>query len=225
MTEARRRFSVSTPDWGGSHLCMDAIVAFVDDELTAGAQARATHHLAHCPDCAKEVVAQGQARMLLRSAQAPGMSSSLLSSLRSIPQDADLPAPPAGLAMTADGQLVSVLRPEPPPRSSAGPPAGRPVSPVTHGRRPGSWIRLGAGAAVSGLALGALALGPPSASVDVRTPVPGADRGVLGGTVRGHPGQVGAVLDTRLDPAVPPASATPTPTPTPTSSLPPSTPR
>ena len=30
-----RRFSLSSPDWGQAHLSLDAIVAYVDDELTA----------------------------------------------------------------------------------------------------------------------------------------------------------------------------------------------
>lgn len=173
MTDARRRFAVNTPDWGEGHLTLDAIVAFTDGELSAGAHARATAHLAHCPECAEEVVEQDQARLLLRSASAPAMPSSLLSSLRSIPMDADLPdEPPAGLAMTPDGQLVSVLRPLGPSTNRPSDAAADPVRGTRsgtadvrlgHGRR----LRIGAGVAVSGLALGALALAAPSASVDV----------------------------------------------------------
>ncbi|GEL18587.1 hypothetical protein [Pseudonocardia asaccharolytica] len=185
MTHARRRFSVGTPDWGEGHLTLDAIVAFVDDELAAGAHSRATQHLDHCAECAEEVVAQIQARSALRSAAAPSMPSSLLSSLRSIPQDTDLPEPPAGLAMTTDGQFVTMLRPHP---SDCFPSPAAPAP--AHGRRR---IRLGAGAAVTGLALGALVLITPSASVDS----PPADRGVLGGPVLG--GTVPAALDTRFE--------------------------
>jgi hypothetical protein len=181
MTDARRRFSVSTPDWGEAHLTLDAIVAFVDDELTPGAHARAAAHLGRCPECADEVVAQGQARMLLRTAGTPAMPSSLLSSLRSIPQEADLPEPPAGLAMSPDGELVSVLRPMPPIRRPADERApAAPASPdprLGHSRR----LRLGAGVAVTGLALGALAFGAPSASVTV----PGAAPAAEGGSVLG----------------------------------------
>ncbi|MHA6796560.1 anti-sigma factor family protein [Pseudonocardia bannensis] len=212
MTDARRRFSVTAPDWGETHLSLDAIVAYVDDELTVGAHARATQHLGHCPECAAEVVAQGQARSMLRSAAAPSMPTSLLSALRSIPQETDLPTPPAGLAMTADGQLVSVLRPV-----AAEP--DRPARPSTatssdvrtgHGRRAGvpRRIRLGAGAAVSGLALGALAFGAPSASIGAPDTAPSADRGVLGGSVLGNGAP--AKLDTRLTArsTLNPASAT-----------------
>ncbi|WP_214364327.1 anti-sigma factor family protein [Pseudonocardia sp. H11422] len=220
MTDARRLFSVSTPDWGETHLSPDAIVAFVDDELTAGAHARATQHLGHCPECSAEVVAQGQARSMLRSAAAPSIPTSLLSALRSIPQDTDLPAPPAGLAMTADGQLVSVLRPvaaEParpsqPVRPSMPPGADARIEDarIEHGRRTGvpRRIRLGAGAAVSGLALGALAFGAPSASIDAPDGAPSADRGVLGGSLLGDGSP--AALDARLTArsALSPAGAT-----------------
>lgn len=186
MSEARRRFSVSTPDWGEAHLTLDAIVAFVDDELTAGAHARATSHLARCPECADEVIAQTQARMLLQSAQAPTMPSSLMSSLRSIPQVADLPEPPAGLAVTADGQIVTVLRPlaaEPPRRQKADVRLG-------HGRR----LRIGAGVAVTGLALGALALTAPSASVDAVSAAGGAPQ----------PGEAAAALPAAFGPPAAP---------------------
>ena len=175
MTGARRRFAVGTPDWGQTHLSLDAIVAFVDDELADGAHCRATEHLAHCPECAGEVIAQGQARATLRAAGDPCLPSSLLQSLRCIPQDADLPAPPAGLAMTADGQLVSLLgAPEPAPAVRE--PAAADRTGSTMQRR----IRLGAGAAVSGLALGALAFGSP-----VPAAAPVTEQGVLGGPLLG----------------------------------------
>lgn len=136
--------SPTGPAWGGGHLATDAIVAYVDEELSPGARRRALEHLARCADCAAEVVAQTQARWALRASAAPTLPSSLLSSLRAIPQEAELPAPPAGLAIGPDGQLVSMLRE--PGRSG-----GR--------RRPDRWVWLGAGAVVSGLALGALVVG------------------------------------------------------------------
>jgi anti-sigma factor RsiW len=161
---------VTAPDWGPAHLSSDAVVAFVDDELAQGPHARATAHVAACPECAAEVVAQRQARTALRAASCPSLPSSLLSSLRAIPQDTELPAPPAGLAVSADGQLVSVLRPEP----EAAP---------AHGRRPPTArrLRFGAGVAVSGLAIGALTLGVGSLAED--TVVAEPERGVLGGSV------------------------------------------
>lgn len=181
MTQ-RRRFTVSAPDWGHAHLSSDAVVAFVDDELAHGPHARAVAHISACPDCAAEVVSQRQARTALRGASGPSLPTSLLSSLRSIPQDTELPAPPAGLAVTAEGQLVSVLRPEP---CGPGPEQGGSAKP-THSRRlPGSRrLRIGAGAAMSGLALGALALGS-AALPGEQAPTPPADRGLFGGSVVG----------------------------------------
>lgn len=135
MTASRRRFEVVPPDWGQTHLSPDAVVAFVDDELGTGARRRAAAHLEACADCAGEVAAQHQARAALRSAHMPALSSSLLQSLRTIPQHTELPGVPAGLAVAPDGALVQPLRD--PANSRA---------------------RFGAGLAASGLAVGALAL-------------------------------------------------------------------
>jgi hypothetical protein len=198
MNEARRRFSVSTPDWGENHLTLDAIVAFADDELTAGAHARATAHLAVCPECSDEVVAQTQARAMLQSATAPSMPSSLLSSLRSIPQDADLPEPPAGLAMTSDGQLVSVLRPP----AAARPPAARADVRLGQSRR----LRFGAGVAVTGLALGALALAAPSASVDAVSSATGATQPGVAAVAGAVPAVFGVVRPAPAEPVAEPVS-------------------
>jgi anti-sigma factor RsiW len=197
LSEGRWRISVTAPDWGQDHLSLDAIVAYVDDELAEGPHLRATRHLAQCRECAAQVVAQGQARAALRSAECPSLPSSLLSSLRAIPQDTDLPAPPAGLAVTPDGQFVSVLRPERAegfaPEASASaplaeqPPAGtvgdrQVVAHGTHDRRPQRRLRLGTGVAVSGLAFGAIALAVPAALPSApQTPVPTSSNGVLGG--------------------------------------------
>jgi anti-sigma factor RsiW len=204
---------VTAPDWGQDHLSLDAIVAYVDDELAQGPHQRATRHLAQCRECAAQVVAQGQARAALRTAEVPSLPSSLLSSLRSIPQDTDIPGPPGDLAVTSDGQLVSVLRPdrvspvaEAPPRPPGRaelrhePPAGTAGVHDTHGvshdgRRPSRRRRVGTGVAVSGLALGAIALAAPAAVVP-QTPVPAATNGVLGGPVLG--GGAPDVVDTQL---------------------------
>jgi anti-sigma factor RsiW len=144
---------VTAPDWGSDHLSPDAVVAYVDDELAPGPHARATQHLAGCRECAAQVVAQGQARAALRTADCPSMPSSLLSSLRSIPMETEIPGPPAGLAVAPDGQLMSVLRPEH---------AARSQGTSSHGRRPHRGLRFGTGVAVSGLAFGAIAFALPT---------------------------------------------------------------
>src|SRR5699024_10166988 len=98
-----------------SHLLPDAVVAFVDAELSAGAQERAAEHLAHCSMCVAEVSAQRQARTAVRGAAPPPMSAGFLASLRSIPDDAAVPGVPGvvgELAVSAEGQLVAVQRPD-----------------------------------------------------------------------------------------------------------------
>jgi hypothetical protein len=180
MTGARR-FSVSTPDWGQGHLTLDAIVAFVDDELAPGAHVRAKAHVAGCTECAAEVVAQLQARAALRAAGGPRLPPSLLSSLRSIPVDAELPPMPPGLSVTSDGQFV-LLRDAPQARSGRLPPAGLPSGAPPTPRRFSRRARFGV---VSGLVLGVLAVGALAAP----TPTPPPERGVLGGAVLNVPVQ------------------------------------
>lgn len=150
----RRRFQVIAPDWGEAHLTPEAVVAYVDGELAPGPDGRARRHLQHCADCATEVVDQRKARSELRGADAPTLPTSLMSALQAIPQDTELPPPPAGLSMTADGQLVSVVRPAP-------------------GERRTRRRRIGTGAAVSGLAIGALAFGLPASGIASGPPGPG----------------------------------------------------
>jgi hypothetical protein len=174
---SRRRFSVVAPDWGSDHLTPEAVVALVDDELARRPHERALAHVADCPQCAAEVRAQRRARSALRSATCPSLPSSLLSSLCAIPQDTELPPPPAGLAVTADGELVSVLRPAPDAPSRA-------AATAPHGRRPGR-MRIGTGAAVSGLALGALALGAVALPAAVGPAAAPDERGVFDGAVLG----------------------------------------
>jgi anti-sigma factor RsiW len=152
--------------WAGGHLALDAIVAYVDEELSPGARRRALEHLAGCCECGAEVVAQTQARVALRGSAAPSLPSGLLSSLRTIPQHAELPAPPAGLAVGPDGGFVSVLR--------------EPKPPSNRRRGPDRRVRLGAGAVVTGLALGGLMMAggspPATASPAVAATIGGAAR-------------------------------------------------
>jgi anti-sigma factor RsiW len=201
VSDGRWRITVSTPDWGQDHLSSDAIVAYVDDELDQGPQERATRHISQCAECEAQILAQGQTRSALRTAEGPVLPSTLLRNLRSIPESAELPPPPPGLAMTPEGQLVSVLRPGPDARPipdradlrTGGTDTPRRAAALRsmphHVRLPGRSpvqrrIRVGTGVAVCGLALGALAFGLPTASTDPTSPaVPG--RGVLGGSLLG----------------------------------------
>jgi anti-sigma factor RsiW len=161
------------------HLMPDAVVAFVDGELSANARDRVAAHMLSCSFCAAEIHAQRQARSAVRSADAPSISAGLLASLRAIPQNTELPGMPDELAMTNDGQLVAVQRPDKlvgnkgplgsnttlgsQPRLGEGP------NVLGRGRRTAQ----GAGVVVSGLVLGALALVAPSgapANGDVAAP-------------------------------------------------------
>jgi anti-sigma factor RsiW len=149
--------------WGLSeqHLLPDVVVAFVDGELSATAHDRAAAHMARCSHCLADIVAQRQAASAVQSADVPAVPAGLLATLRAIPQQVEMPATPDGLAVTDDGQLVVVQRPErapfgasPPLGSSAKLGEGRAVL----GRRPSKRTAQGAGVVVSGLVLGALAL-------------------------------------------------------------------
>jgi anti-sigma factor RsiW len=167
-----------------SHLLPDAVVAFVDGELSHGARDRAASHITRCPACAGDVRAQRQAVDAIRGAGAPSMSAGFLASLRSIPEHTDLPSSPDNLAITADGQLVAVQRPDrvaglrdsgvlggvAPLGSSA--PLGQSPNVLGGGRLGGVKRRAaqGAGVVVSGLVLSALALVGTSADSGDGTP-------------------------------------------------------
>ncbi|MQA10441.1 MAG: hypothetical protein GEU98_18180 [Pseudonocardiaceae bacterium] len=146
-----------------SHLLPDAIVAFVDGELSPSAQDRASAHVASCPSCAADVRAQRQASGAVRSAKAPSVSAGLLANLRAIPQHVDVPSSPDGLAMSGDGQLVAIQRPERVTPLGTGAPLGSSAplgtsDSVLGGRNVARRATQGAGVVVSGLVLGALAL-------------------------------------------------------------------
>ncbi|SEP52648.1 zf-HC2 domain-containing protein [Amycolatopsis saalfeldensis] len=159
--------------WGlpESHLLPDVVVAFVDGELSLGPQDRAASHIARCPGCAAEVAAQRQAVAAVKRAGDPSMSAGFLASLRSIPEHTDLPSSPDNLAVTADGQLVAIQRPDrvaglresgvfggTPLGSTA--PLGHSSTVLGGGRFTFSRKKAaqGAGVVVSGLVLSALAL-------------------------------------------------------------------
>ena len=156
--------------WPESHLLPDAVVAFVDQELSLGAQERAAAHLAHCPRCAAEVAAQRAASEAVRQARTPSISASFLASLQRIPQTADLPNGPDNLAIGPNGQVMAVQRPDQVaglrdglPSGALGTSAPLGTSPTVLGNGPrlaGGRKRAtqGAGVVVSGLVLSALAL-------------------------------------------------------------------
>jgi anti-sigma factor RsiW len=159
------------------HLMPDAVVAFVDGELSANARDRVVAHMMTCSLCAAEIHAQRQARSAVRSADAPSTPAGLLASLRAIPQNTELPGMPDELAMTDDGQLVAIQRPDRAGKTPFGskpalgsqPRLGEGPNVLGRGRRTAQ----GAGVVVSGLVLGALALVAPSgapANGDVAAP-------------------------------------------------------
>ena len=166
------------------HLVPDAIVAFVDGELSVTAQSRARAHLARCPLCATEAKSQHQARAAVRAAESPSVPPGLLNSLRSIPEDVDLPVLPDELSVTEDGQVVVMLRPAPAKpggNTTAFGTGARLGDAARLGSTPllgsgsavlgsrvrdvGRWARHGAGMVVSGLVLGALVLVSPTSGV------------------------------------------------------------
>ena len=106
--------SVDERGWGRSeqHLLPDAMVAFVDGEMSQTAHDRAAAHMARCPQCLADVIAQRQAASADQTTAGPVVPAALLASLRSIPNQVDMPSTPDGLAVTDDGELVAVQKPD-----------------------------------------------------------------------------------------------------------------
>lgn len=154
------------------HLLPDAVVAFVDGELSATAHQRAAAHLSRCGFCALETYTQQQARMAVRAAAAPAAPAGLLDRLGAIPQEVDLPSAPDGLALDENGQFVTMQRTDRSTAFGSGPRLGesRPFGTGSGGG--GGWFsgrraRQGAGVVVSGLMLGALAFIAPDSDDEV----------------------------------------------------------
>jgi anti-sigma factor RsiW len=174
------------------HLLPDVVVAFVDGELSATAHDRASSHLARCADCAAEMRAQRQAASAVQSANAFSAPAGLLASLRAIPDEVEMPEMPDGLAMTKDGQLVAVQRPDRVPALGGTAPLGTSTKlgegRAVLGRRPGRRAAQGAGVVVSGLVLGALAVvgtaGGSGADQAPRSPAGGDRPSVVGGSMQ-----------------------------------------
>jgi hypothetical protein len=183
------------------HLATDAIVAFVDGELSLCAHERAARHLANCPMCTAEVAAQRQASTAVRDAGAPAVPQALLAALHEIPQSATLPPGPDELAVTDDGQLVVAQRRangrlgSTPPLGSTQPlgsgsplgSAGLASAPTdshhttASGRRLHGRFAQGAGVVVSGLVLGVLVLATPTEQPGPIVPGSPSPDGVGGG--------------------------------------------
>ncbi|MER7081015.1 Putative zinc-finger [Saccharopolyspora kobensis] len=235
--------------WGlpEQHLALDAIVAFVDGELSPNAHDRAAAHLARCPACTSDAAAQRQARAAVKAAGTPSISPSLLQALQAIPTHAELPSQPEGLALTEDGQLVTVSRPDrarrfgtgavlgsttplgggQQPLGSSRPFAGDPGAPEP-ARRMGRRTKQGAGVVFSGLVLGALALMNLPADEDGK-PIPGLPGPQPGGEFAVVPASARDSLPpetTRAEPPAPlvaavvPPAAEPAPTTTTSSAAP-----
>lgn len=181
-----------------SHLLPDAVVAFVDGELSLGAHERAAAHIMSCACCAAEVDAQRQVRAAMHESHVPSMPAGLLANLCSIPDNTELPTAPDNLAVTEDGQLVAVQRPD---RMPIGTPLGTaplgsstPLGSVGIGaaRKGNRRAVHGAGVVVSGLVLSALALtvtvedGPVPGQVGK---TPAANTGVVPARFAGEPAQ------------------------------------
>lgn len=202
-----------------SHLLPDVVVAFVDGELSPGARERAASHIAGCPWCAAEVTAQRQARKAVKDAGAPCMSAGFLASLRAIPEQTELPMSPDNLAMTEDGQLVAIQRPDRvaglrqmPARFGSSAPLGSSASLGNGSAVLGSSQRSarrraaqGAGVVVSGLVLSALAIVATGSSSAGN---PGVEQQPQGGVLRAQlGGQPSAVPVTTTTSPTSPAPA------------------
>lgn len=119
------------------HLSLDAIVAYADGEMSLTSYQRAAAHLTRCAACAADVAEQTAASEYIRRACMPTMSGSLFDTLKSIP----IALPPTG---PVPGVMVDSV-------------SGRTMRThehPEHGR--GRRFRLGAGALVAGLAVGAV---------------------------------------------------------------------
>lgn len=179
--------------WGLSeqHLLPDVVVAFVDGELSATAHDRASSHIAKCAVCRTEIAAQRQAASAVHAANAFSAPAGLLASLRAIPDQVEMPAMPDGLAVTSDGQLVAVQKPDRVPALGGTAPLGTSAKlgegETVLGRRSGRRAAQGAGVVVSGLVLGALAFASTAGGggeAPSRAPASGERPAVVGGGIQ-----------------------------------------
>lgn len=225
--------------WGlpEQHLALDALVAFVDGELSPNARDRAAAHLAHCPSCASDASSQRQARAAVQSAECPSISSGLMQALQAIPSSAELPERPDELGMSEDGQLVAIDRTRTPGKTSAlgseprlgdghsfgrGSALGAETPGKTAERPAGRRARQGAGVVFSGFVLGALAMMNLPAEEEQDYPANGQlpDRGPQDQTVLPASAQASTEAAPSSQPQVAANTATTLPSPSPTSLIP-----
>lgn len=120
---------MSSPDF---HLALEAVVAYVDGELSAAADTRAAAHVASCAQCAADVAEQRAAKRVLVTAGGPELPASLLERLQQIPFTTQLQPPGMELAMHGEQLLWS--RTDAPARPAAG--RSAPVSDAPAGAAP-----------------------------------------------------------------------------------------
>lgn len=158
-------------DFHLDHLAQEAVVAYVDGELSPAAHLRATAHVTACPQCASDVATQRASKAALRTASQPALPVGLLGRLQQIPQTTELQPP--GLTLAAHGEELlwsrsaapAVTRPVPArPTPSDRRPPGRAVATTApdNRRRGRSSVRMrrlrrGLLGAMAGLAAGVLA--------------------------------------------------------------------
>ncbi len=147
------------------HLTLDAIVAYADGEMSLTAYQRAAAHVMRCAACAADVAEQTAASQYIRQACVPSMPGSLFDALKSIP-----------VALPQAGRVTGLVM---------DPDSGRAVrthdhAPSARGRR----FRLGAGALVAGLAVGAVVV---AAAGDPAVPPPTVPTRPDRATVSGPP--------------------------------------
>ena len=213
MTGARR-FSLSSPDWGQDHLSLDAIVAYVDDELSRGrARPRARPTSTAARECRAEVVrpAPGPRGPACRGRPVPAVVAAAQPAVDpGRGRAAPAAARPRGSPRTGSSCCCATSRGPIPVRARHAtsttctlrlprPAPGRPgPGPVAAPRRFSRRARIGA---VSGLALSALAVGALAAPGS--TPEPVAPSGVLGGVLVEVPPQLSPAVGGRPRPRYP----------------------
>jgi Putative zinc-finger len=175
---------VSFPD---AHLSADAVVAFVDRELSGTPEQRAAQHVDGCPECWSAVEMQRLAKSMLCGSAGPGLSDSLMQRLRAIPSCS------TGLPGGSDPESIgpeSIGSGFPAAALGSGPSIGHPGQHFGSAR-----LRRGLLGAAAGISIGVLAVTGTSAASNPGAGnldrVPGIGSGVNAGVSSGS-GTAGA---------------------------------